>query len=42
METRYLVYPCPNCNTFIGQHFLVEYLIDVLYGNYKYKIVDIK
>lgn len=40
---RYDANTCPHCNTFIGQHYLfTDYFASALYGEEKYKIVDIK
>ena len=41
MDTNYLANTCPGCNAFIGQHFLHEYLIDAMYGDYEHKKIDL-
>jgi len=33
---------CPNCNTFVGQHYLfTDYLTSAIYGGEAYKIIDL-
>lgn len=41
MGTTYQANTCGQCNAFVGQHFLPEYLSDALYGDYEYKKIDI-
>lgn len=41
MDTNYHANTCPSCNAFIGQHFLHEYLIDAIYGDYEHKKIDL-
>lgn len=41
-QETYCANTCPNCDTFIGKHYLfTDYFVSAICGDYEYKVIDI-